>query len=134
MTTLVDPREVRNLAAALYVHAGKPDDEVDLAAIQQTAAGAVTGMHQLLDWLEANPTASEEAIQYEAYECGKRNLPVNQLKTFFSCFYLMLLAKPDGPRLGLMVRATGIELFVNRIRTRLKDPFGWLNTLTQTPI
>lgn len=121
-------KHTRNVAAALYVHAGKPDEEVDIVALRQTAEGCARGINDFLAWLEMNPAATEEEIQFEAYECGKRYLPNNQLRTFFSSVYLMLLAKPDGPRLGLTVSITGVEPFVGQIRKRLNDPFGWLNT------
>ena len=128
MTTTQTPsRQARNIAAALYVHAGGPDEQVNLDEILHTAEGCARGINDLLEWLEANPDASEEQIQREAYECGKRHLDVKQLRTFFSSIYLMLLANPDGPRLGLTVRITGSELFVRQIRTRLADPFGWLS-------
>jgi lysyl-tRNA synthetase class I len=123
----VDSRQARNIAAALYAHSGKPNEEVDLRAIMETAQGCAKGINDFLTWLEANTSATEEEIQFEAYECGKRHLPVNQLRIFFSSVYLMLLAKPDGPRLGLTVRLTGVEPFVQQIRKRLADPFGWLN-------
>jgi len=123
-------RETRNMAAAMYPHLPiDPKSPIDLNALLETADGAVRGIHELLAWLEMNPNASEEEIQFEAYECGKRNLPIKQLRQFFSCIYLMLLAKPDGPRIGLTVRITGVENFVRHIRTRLADPFGWVNVL-----
>lgn len=127
MTMHHPSREARNIAAALYVHAGNPDEDVDLAAIMETAEGCARGINDFLTWLEAHPSATEEEIQFEAYECGKRHLPVKQLRTFFSSVYLMLLAKPDGPRLGLTVAVTGVEPFVRQVRMRLNDPFGWVN-------
>jgi lysyl-tRNA synthetase class I len=124
-------REVRNMAAALYVHAGGPEEEVDLQSIMKTAEGCVAGINELLAWLENNPNATEEQIQFEAYECGKRNLPVSELRLFFSSIYLMLLGRPEGPRIGITVALTGSKLFVQKIRERMSDPFGWLKT-TQT--
>ncbi len=127
MTNMLLLRQARNLAAAMYVHAGKHDDAVNIDAILNTALGCAKGINDFIAWLEANPRATEQEIQREAYECGKRYLPLNEIRMFFSSIYLMLLANPEGPRLGLTVTITGVEPFVKQIRARLNDPFGWMN-------
>lgn len=63
---------------------------------------------------------SEETIQSEIYEVGKRYYQLTDLRYFFKAVYEILLGQSDGPRMGMFVKLYGRQNTINLINTILK--------------
>jgi lysyl-tRNA synthetase class 1 len=63
---------------------------------------ALLALAQRLNELDSH---TPEAIQHHAYEVGK--LFFDDLKTWFACFYEVLMGQPNGPRVGSFIALYG---------------------------
>lgn len=84
-----------------------------------------SALNELCDWLDANSDADETAIQTQSYEIAKRWFDPKNIRRFFSYFYWFLCRENSGPRLGLMVSVMTPYSTVERIRSRIENPFGY---------
>lgn len=99
-----DARLREMLQAAINFH----HDQVAPSLRRRPPAGAeVAALRDLRDWLQAHESASEDAIQTEVYEIGKRH-GFQPLRAWFQALYEILLGSSDGPRMGTFVALYGI--------------------------
>jgi lysyl-tRNA synthetase, class I len=59
-------------------------------------------LRTIIDWLDANPTASAEAIERQIYDVGRAHY--DKPGNIFPLLYRVLLGQERGPRLGAFIR------------------------------
>ncbi len=91
-----DPRLRQMIEAAIAFHADHVAPHLERRAPDEREAAALA---DVLHWLEANPEADAEAIQFEIYETGKRH-GFEPLRSWFQALYEILLGSSQGPRMG----------------------------------
>src|SRR5262249_30889098 len=75
-------------------------------------------LQALIDWLEANPSATAEQIERQIYDLGR--VHYEKPGSIFPLLYKVLLGQQRGPRLGAFIRLATPERIAAALRAQTR--------------
>jgi lysyl-tRNA synthetase class 1 len=90
-------------------------NNVNQKIVDQLSSAQLAGLKNFKNFLVTKTNLNSEIIQNEIFNISKqlKDLPANDL---FKAFYLIILGKLSGPRLGPFIMLLGKEWVLNRLR------------------
>lgn len=121
---------MRNNEIAAYFLIVDSENEIESEDMQyyrdraERFTPAIEELYAILSCLEDD--ASEEDIQYQFYEVGKKHYGTdkNVLRLWFKDLYCFLWRKESGVRMGTFVKLFGLTEFLNQVFSKMNDPLG----------
>ncbi len=117
-----------SIGAFLFVKINMDDPNADIPVDEAISLGnrLIKACDEIFTLI--NDEMTEEEIQYEMYEIGKRHYGIDKkiLREWFRDLYLLLYGQQSGPRWGTWISMFGVENFKNLLRDRLEKPFYFI--------